>query len=374
MSVPLIPLFKVFMADDAGDKVKETLASGMITQASKVREFEERLARYLDHPYVLTLNSATSGLTLALRLLNLPVGSEVLCTPLTCLATNFPVLANGLKIKWVDVDQKTCNMSLDDLERKITTETKAVLFVHWGGSPIDMNRMKRICRDIPIIEDCAHAFGARYNREEKVGVTGNIAVFSFQAIKTLTTGDGGMIVLPNKELYERAKKLRWFGLDREKRSLPGKDFRLEEDVPEYGYKFHMNDINATIGLANFEGALFNLKQAGNTATYYNNELKNVKNVTLLTPLPGSFSSYWIYTMRVKNRENFIEFMTDRNVVVSQVHSRNDTHSCLREYSVPLPHLDKLSEEIICLPVGWWVSDSDRERIVSLVKEWSESVE
>jgi dTDP-4-amino-4,6-dideoxygalactose transaminase len=184
----MIPLFKVFMNNNM-EPVLNTLNSGMITQSQKVEEFESKLKEWFDYKNILTVNSATSGLTLALRLLNLKEGDEVLCTPLTCFATTCSVLANKLKIKWVDVDVNTCNMDLDDLKYKISSSTKAILVVHWGGSPIDLDKLKNIAGDIPIIEDCAHAFGAEYNGK-KIGCHENIAVFSLQAIKHLTTGDG----------------------------------------------------------------------------------------------------------------------------------------------------------------------------------------
>ena len=181
-------LFKVFMSDDTKEKVPEILTSGFITQGKKVEEFEEELKKTFDYPYILTLNSATSGITLALRMIkdrmNLTSEDEVLTTPLTCMATNEPILANGLKIKWVDVSRENCLMCLDDLERKITEKTKVVLFVHWGGYPLDLDRLNEILdrkekelgfRPL-IIEDCAHAFMSEY-KGKLVGTHGNYCVF-----------------------------------------------------------------------------------------------------------------------------------------------------------------------------------------------------
>lgn len=382
-----IPLFKVFMADNVSEEISKTLTSGYITQGKQVEKFERKLREYFNHPYLLTLNSATSGLTLALRLLNLPLGSEILCTPLTCTATNWPVLANGHHIKWVDADYNTCNMSIENLKQKISEKTAAILFVHWGGTPINLSEMIKIQKEaerkynkkIPIIEDCAHAFGAEYENK-KLGLHGNIAIYSFQAIKHLTTGDGGLIVLPDQKMYDRAKKLRWFGIDREKRSLPGKDFRLEEDIPEWGYKFHMNDINATIGLCNFEYIDDILVKCRNNADYYDEKLKNVIGVELietssigsLRSSVGSLRSPWIYSLRVHNKKSFIEFMEKRRIVVSQVHNRNDIHSCVKRYKTELPILNQLEKELICIPVGWWLTKENIEYIVNSIVEWSQT--
>jgi dTDP-4-amino-4,6-dideoxygalactose transaminase/GNAT superfamily N-acetyltransferase len=358
----------------------QTLRSGILTQHSQVENFETELKKWFNHPHLLTLNSATSGLTLALRLLNLPPRAEVLCSPLTCMATTCAALANNVTIKWVDVDDKTCNMDLDDLEKKISPNTKAILFVHWGGSPIDLDRLKKIAVNIPVVEDCAHSFGAEY-KGKMVGTTGNISVFSFQAIKHLTTADGGLILLPNEHLYKRAKLLRWYGIDREVRSGSGRDFRLETDIEEWGYKFHMNDLNATIGLANLCSMKDNLARVRENALYYDKNLPFEKfgeckeckesKIELVQQTIGGKSAYWIYTIKIlKDRESFIEFMFSRNVMVSQVHKRNDIHSCVNEFRCILPQLEKLDNQIICLPVGWWITNQQREYIVNCIKEWT----
>jgi dTDP-4-amino-4,6-dideoxygalactose transaminase len=371
----MLQLFKVFMHESVPCDVSRVLSCGLVTQGPKVEEFEGALRDWFQHPYILTLNSATSGLTLALRMLNLKEHDEVLASPLTCTATNWPILANGLLIKWVDVDPHTCNMNLDDLKSKITYKTKAVLFVHWGGSPVDLDKVDEIKsytkatfgHDLHVIEDCAHAFGAEYNGA-KIGTHGNICVFSLQAIKHLTTGDGGLLFLPNPTMYERAKLLRWYGISREQRSGGG-DFRLESDVVEWGYKFHMNDINATIGLSNLPHIEANLEQVRRNVSYYKDALADVDGVTLLHESPNSVSSYWIYTIKVNRKSEFIQFMKSKSVIVSQVHNRNDLHSCVAQFKCHLPILDQLEKDIICIPCGWWITENDREHVVRCIKEF-----
>ena len=283
--------------------------------------------------------------------------------------------SNGLKIKWVDVDSETCNINLNDLKEKITEKTKALIFVHWGGSPVDLGKVKEIQQyteekfgfKLQVIEDSAHAFGAEYNGS-KIGTHGNIGVFSLQAIKHLTTGDGGLIFLPNRELYERAKLLRWYGIDREKRSN-GKDFRMESDIPEWGYKFHMNDINATIGLSNLPYMNGNLEKIRDNAKFYDRELSGLNGVEICLQVPNSVSAYWLYTIKIKNKIKFIEFMKNKNIMVSQVHNRNDKHSCVKDFQVQLPVLDRIEDKIVCIPVGWWITEIDRKYIVECVSEF-----
>lgn len=220
------------------------------------------------------------------------------------------------------------------------------------------------------MEDCAHAIGAEF-KGAKLSNHGNICVFSLQAIKHLTAVDGGVITLPTQRLFERAKLIRWFGIDREKRSGSG-DFRMEPDIPEYGFKFHMNDVNARVGLCNLRHLPSILERCRANAAYYNAQLVQLPGIELLSPLgAGTQSSYWLYTFRVPgNRDRFIEHMKSRGIVASAVHQRNDVHSCVARFTSLLPQLNELAGEIICVPCGWWLSAADRSRIVDAIKAFS----
>ena len=376
------------MNKNVSKPLNEVLMSGYITHGKKVEEFESMLKQYLSNEHVLTLNSATAGLTLALRLLknkderfNWPGFDEkediVLAPCLTCFATTASIMANNANIKWLDVDLDTCNISLDDLKSKLTSKTKVIYLVHWGGTPVDLDKLKELKEyslkkfgfKPMIVEDCAHAFGAEYNNN-KIGSNENICVFSLQAIKILTTGDGGLITLPNKYLYDRCKLLRWYGIDRDKRNYKGKDFRLEHDITEYGYKFHMNDVNATIGINNLPFIDDLLKINRSNAKYYDEKLKGLNGIKLLSQNNKCNSSYWLYTLRVEKKLEFMNFMKEKKIMVSQVHNRNDINSCVKNYQSELPNMDLLEKEVICIPVGWWVLEKDREYIVNCIKEFS----
>ena len=219
-----------------------------------------------------------------------------------------------------------------------------------------------------IVEDCAHAFGAEYDNK-KLGNSENICVFSLQAIKQLTCGDGGIITLPNKNLYDRCKLLRWFGIDREKRNYKGKDLRLENDIAEYGYKFHMNDVNATIGMHNLPHIPTLVTKCRENAKYFDEKLKDIEGIKLLKRPPKSKSAYWLYTIRVLDgkKQEFMNKMKEAGIMTSQVHNRNDINSCVKDFQEPLPNLDILEKELVCVPVGWWLSSDDLEKIVEAIK-------
>lgn len=383
----MIPLFKVFMSEDVIKPINEILMSGFITQGPKVQEFETELKKFIGNPYILTLNSATAGLTLALRLLknkddnfNWPgfdINEDIVLTPaLTCFATTASILANNVNIRWLDVDFETANIDLNDLKNKLTEKTKVIYVVHWGGTPVDLDTLKEIQEyslhkfgfKPMIVEDCAHAFGSEYNNK-KIGNNENICVFSLQAIKHLTTGDGGLITLPNEILYERCKLLRWYGIDRDKRNYKGKDFRLENDIIEYGYKFHMNDINATIGLYNLPHMKSLLEKNRANALYFDEHLKNINNIKLMNNNPKNKSAYWLYTIRVLNNKKceFMEKMKESGIAVSQVHNRNDINTCVKDYQEKLPNLDIMEKELLCIPVGWWLSQENLGKIINTIK-------
>ena len=263
--------------------------------------------------------------------------SEVLASALTCTATNWPILANRFKIKWVDVDPNTMNLNLDDLESKLSPTTKAIMAVHWGGYPNDLNRLKGIqdkCQELygfrpMVIEDCAHSFGSTFDGKP-LGNHGNYCVYSLQAIKHISSVDGGVIVLPNKELYDRAKLLRWYGIDRENNS---KKYRCEENIPEWGFKFHMNDVNASIGKANLKYADKIVSAHQNNAKFYDLAFKDFDGVTVLERKENRESAFWIYSILVEDKQGFMNHMKEKNIIVSQVHERNDFHTCVDEFKV-----------------------------------------
>jgi dTDP-4-amino-4,6-dideoxy-D-glucose/dTDP-4-amino-2,4-dideoxy-beta-L-xylose transaminase len=378
----MIPLFKVFMSEDAPKIVSEVLMSGWIGQGKKVDDFEQKLRNFLKSEYLLTVNSGTSAEHLAIHILmsemGIAPGDTVVSTPLTCTATNWPLLANGLRILWSDIDPTTLNVDLDDFENKLCSPGKNGLppkigvVVHWGGYPVDELRLQDVKENYfdkwgaypVIVEDCAHAFGTLF-LGAPLPTYGNVCFYSFQAIKHLTCGDGGALIVPNEKMLKRGKLLRWYGINRDDRDR--RDFRCEAPIVEWGYKFHMNDINAAIGLANFPHMEWIIARQRLHAAYYDQMLEGTPGVTLLTRDDRVESSYWLYTMRVERKMDFIRMMTEKQIQVSKVHERNDIHPCVSEFRSCLPNLDSINDEIVSIPVGWWVHDEQRNYIVESIQ-------
>ena len=391
----MIPLFKVFMSDEAVSRASEVLKSGYIGQGAVVEEFEGSLRRLLNNDYIASTNSATSAEHLAYHLLRKPAelffnfpgeqsptrlkwqglcdGDEVLATPLTCTATNWPILANRLSIKWVDIDPETLSLDLDDLRRKITPRTKIISIVHWGGYPAPLDEIRKIQLEAKerfdffpiVIEDCAHGLGSRYE-SLPLGSHGNICTFSFQAIKHITSVDGGALALSDQNLYSRAKLLRWYGIDRDSNR---KDFRCEADISEWGYKFHMNDVSAAIGSENLKYLDYVSDGFKRCRDFYRERLAGFSGLSLIQNNGDNKRDWnpWLFSLLVQEKAGFYGNMHSKCISVSQVHERNDKHTCTADYRVSLPSLDKICEELICLPCGWWVSDDQLDYICNTIQ-------
>lgn len=363
----MIPLFKVFMPETVKETLFQTLTSGYIGEGEQVREFERSFGKWLGNPYVLSLNSGTSGLHLAYHLCIENPGDEIITTPMTCLATNAPIINTKQgKIVWADVNPKTGLIDADDIERKITGKTKAIVMVHWGGNPCDIEKINVIAQKygIKTIEDAAHSIGATYHGRRLGNNTSDFVVYSLQAIKHITTVDGGMLVCRNSSDYERAKLLRWYGIDR---SVQNKDLRCEEDVLEVGYKFHMNDVCATIGIEMMKYIDNIVAKHRENAKYYDENLK----IGYVAESFDSKSAYWLYTLLIENdrRDKFLEYMKENGIMVSKVHARNDKHSALKMFKTDLSGVDAFYSSMCCIPVGWWLSENDRENIVEIVNRF-----
>ena len=365
----MIPLFKVFMSKTAHESVRDVLSSGYIGEGPLVKEFEEALGRYIGNPNVVVVNSCTSALMLALRLSGVRAGDLVASTPMTCLATNEAILALGAIPVWVDVDVVTGNMSSESLARLMSKNTiKAILCVHWGGVPCDVVSINNLANlhSIPVIEDAAHAFGTEIDHT-KIGNHSDYVCFSFQAIKTLTCGDGGVLFVKDSETAKRARLMRWFGLDREQSS----DMRCQQDPAEFGYKMHMNDIDAAIGLSNLKHVEGLLKVTRGNAVAYDEAFDGMSTIMMPSIPDNVYPSYWLYTVGVKDASRFISHMRNRDIACSKVHDRNDTKMMFVDSRIELPGVASFDKYHVCIPVGWWLSVEQRNHVIESVRRYKD---
>ncbi len=360
----MIPLIKTLIPpkEILMPRLEEVLYSGYIAQGEAVNEFEIKLSEYLGNENCLTVNSGSAALHISLILAGVQAGDEVISTCITAEPTNTVISQTGAKIVWADIDPKTGNISPEDVEKKITSKTKAIMVVDYAGMPVDIKRFQEIEKkyNIPVIEDGAHAFGASYEGE-KIGNHFKYTIFSFQAIKHLTTVDGGLVCIKDKEEFEKAKLIRWFGISKGAT-------RKENDIKVQGYKYHMNNVNATIGLVQLENIATVIDTYISNGKYYDEELKNIDGIELMEYYPNSEPSYWLYTLKVRDKEKFMKVMQEKGIMASDLHKRNDTHTIFSSSKTELPNVDQFEKGWVHIPCGWWVSTEDRKYIVDAIKQ------
>jgi len=341
--------------------LENIIYSGYIAQGEKVEEFERTFENFIGGGNSLSLNSGTAALHIALILAGVKNGDEVISTALTAEPTNVAVKMVGAKIRYADIDNNTGNISPESIEKCINVKSKAIIVVDYAGTPVDVKKIQAISLkyNIPVIEDAAHALGSKYNGI-KAGNHFPFTVFSFQAIKHLTTIDGGMLQIKDNELYEKGKVIRWFGLDKNKS-------RLENDITYQGYKYHMNNVNAVIGLVQLQNIDKIISKYVKNGKYLDENLENVNGVELIKYYPNSEPSYWLYTLKVDNRDKFISYMGKNGIMASMLHKRNDSHTFLNDFHENLPNLNKFYDKMVHIPSGWWVSQEDCDKMISLIK-------
>jgi len=193
-------------------------------------------------------------------------------------------------------------------------------------------------------------------------------MFSLQAIKHFTTVDGGLLLCKDQSDYERGKLLRWYGIDRDAKR---KEFRCEEDIIEYGYKYHMNDISATIGIEQLKYIDEIVSKHIDNQEYYDQKLQRIKGISVIKKPEVSKSSSWLYTMHIEKRDLFSTWMSEQGVMTSRVHERNDKHTAFSDSMCSLPNVERFNNTQVSIPVGWWITDEDREYIVNKIQEFSD---
>ncbi|HEY3413511.1 MAG TPA: DegT/DnrJ/EryC1/StrS family aminotransferase [Armatimonadota bacterium] len=358
-----IPLFKVFLApeDVLMPRLRDVLYSGQISEGEAVYEFERQFSAFVGLPNVLSFYSGTAALHAALILAGVQPGDEVISTPMTAEPTNMAIRHAGANIVWADVDTANGNLTGESIAEMITPRTRAIMVVHYGGVPAAMHGIRRVSEKagVPVIEDAAHALGARYGNLP-IGALSEHAMFSLQAIKHMTTVDGGMLACKDPDDLPKGRSVRWFGIDRQ---AP----RTEVDVSRVGYKYHMNNVNATIGLAQLEHIEPVIERHIANGRYFDAALRGIPGLDVCTWDEAAEPSYWFYTVLADRRDDLARYLTEHGIGNSQAHKRNDLHSVFASSRRELPGLDSFYSRMLHIPCGWWVSDEDREFIADTIR-------
>lgn len=311
----MIPVFKPAYGEEELEALRESIETGWIGPGPKTREFEERFAKYIGTRFAVAVNSATAALHLSLCVAGVE-GGEVLTTPMTFISTNHAILYNRAIPVFTDIEPDTLNVRVEEIRKNITDRARAIVVVHFGGHACDMDPILEIAceRGIPVIEDTAHGCGGEY-KGRKLGGFGNFGCFSFAAVKNLTTGDGGMITTNDEAAYERFLKLRWLGITRDTWSRVGfsKEYSWRYDVEELGFKYHMNDLAAAIGLVQLRKLDQMNDRRRELFFRYNHLLKGIPG--LETPVCKEYAKHAChnYVIKLDRRDELSEFLKEHGV-------------------------------------------------------------
>ncbi len=359
-----VPLFKTFLPPKnvLMPALEDVLYSGYISEGSPVEAFEKKFEECFNLKNCVSFNSGTAALHAALVLAGVEQGDEVISTPMTAEPTNMAIKHAGGKIVWADVDPCNGNLTAESISANITNRTKAIMVVHYGGIPAPIKSIREVAKahGLPVIEDAAHTLGSKYDGKP-IGHHSEFVMFSFQAIKHMTTIDGGMLSCQKKEDAQKGKIIRWFGIDR-------KADRTNVDIKEIGYKYHMTNIPATIGIVQLDYIKSIIDRHIDNGKYYDDNLKNIEGLEICSWDNVAEPSYWFYTVLVERQADFIRHFEGKGISATTVHKRNDLHSVFADSCCPLPGVDTFYSRMVHIPCGWWVTNEDREFIVETINE------
>jgi len=360
----MIPLFKVNTSPEAPAAVARVLESGMTGEGPEVKLFTSSLQKRFGTDNVVATNSCTSAMVMALKLAGVGHGDLVISTPYTMVATNMAIISVGAHIVWADVtyddlllDRHSIESLFLGLGRK-AKKVKAIVATAVGGLyPAGLDMF-----GIPVILDCAHAVGTVVN-DIHISARYDFSCFSFQSIKQLSTGDGGALVFKDNNLKERANNMKWFGISRNApEGVSRLAHQMEADILEPGYKFHMNDIAAAIGNANIANLDSNISIARKQAARYTGEFSHMG---FLPPYVPEYikPSWWLYWIRVPNRDKFIEHMISKGISVSRMWRLNYEYSVFGRQKALCKKAELAAREVVFIPIGPWLSDDNVDYIL-----------
>lgn len=364
-----ISLFRPHIPKGALAELQDTLNTRWIGQGPKVAKFEEEFSsRFCESLPGVAVGSGTDALHLAYILAGVGPGDEVITPVFTCTATNIPLLYLGARPIFVDVEPGTLNIKTDELEKLVTPKTKAIVCVHYGGLPCNMDEIKLVAEKygLQVIEDAAHAVGARY-KNRSIGSISDFTMFSFQAIKHITTGDGGYLAIKDPEKLEMAKRIRWFGIDRSRKQLG----IWENDIKEVGFKYQMTDLGASMGLAALKEFDTTLEYRRELMFRYQNRLQETESFSVLSKETSeTYHAAWLFTIKSNRRKDLQNMLAQNGIETNQVHYRNDRYSIFGTDRLNLNNMDEVEDKYLVLPLHTQMNIGDVDRITDLINNFN----
>ncbi|MBB2184189.1 UDP-4-amino-4,6-dideoxy-N-acetyl-beta-L-altrosamine transaminase [Lachnospiraceae bacterium MD1] len=367
-----IPYGTQSIDDDDIQAVINTLKADYLTTGPKISEFEDCVAKYVGAKYAVAVSNGTAALHVACLAAGISKGDEVITTPITFVASANSVLYCGATPVFADIDPKTYNIDPKDIRKKITAKTKAIIAVHFTGQPCDMDEIKKIADEfnLIVIEDAAHALGAVY-KGRRIGTISDMTTFSFHPVKHITTGEGGMIVTNNKELYQKLSIIRSHGITRNPELMSCNDGPWYYQQLELGYNYRMTDIQCALGISQMKKLDFFISRRLEIVDRYNNAFKDNENILIPYQLDGCYNSWHLYVIQVMNRDRrrVVEALIAKGIGVNVHYIPVYTQPYYRSHGysdVVCPNAETAYSRFISLPIFPKLSKEEQDYVIEQV--------
>ena len=372
----MIPLFQPSIGEREVEYVTEVLLGKWLGTGPKVGLLEKKLAEYTNASYVVGVNSGTAALHLALKVLDVRPNDEVIVPTISFVSTAHAVKYVGARVIFADVIPDRLSIDIKDVERKISKRTKAVIVMHYGGHPVDMDEFVDLCesQNITLLEDAAHAFGASY-KKEKIGSLTDLTCFSHHAVKNLSTGLGGSITTFNRSTEQKLKQLRWCGISKDtwsRSARPENVYAWSYKIPDLGYQYSLSDINAAIGLAQLERIDQMQADRRRLVTIYNEAFKDLNWLELPKEESWAESSWHLYYVKLERRNELIAHLKEHDIA-SGVHyfplHRHDYYQNILNRNPYCPVSERQWRRVLSLPLFPDMSELEQEQVISAIRSF-----
>ena len=370
----MIPYGRQTIEEDDIQAVVDVLRSDYLTTGPKIAEFEKMVADYVGAKYAVAISNGTSALHAACFAAGIQPGDEVITTPLTFAASANCVLYCGGTPVFADVDPKTYNIDPEDIRRKITDKTKAIIAVHLAGQPCDMDEIHKIAKehDLLVIEDGAHALGSVY-KGKKVGTLSDMTTFSFHPVKPITTGEGGMIVTDNEELYQKMMLFRSHGITRDENLMTRNDGPWFYQQLDLGYNYRITDIQCALGCSQMKKLDRFLARRKQIVARYNEAFADCENIITPYQLPETESGWHLYIVQVKNcdRRKVFEALREQGIAVNVHYIPVYMHPYYQEHGykdVHCKNAEEIYSHIITLPLYPALTEEQQKFVIEKIMD------
>ena len=372
-----IPFFLPEIKNEDKKMVVTAMSNSSLTDGPKLKEFEKKFARFTNSKFSVGVSNATSALLLSLNAIGIQKGDEIIIPDMTFIATSSAVILSGGIPVLADIKKDDLTISPESIERSVTKKTKAIIVVHFAGTPCNMDRIKKIARknNLKIVEDCAHAIGTFYKKRH-VGSIGDVGCFSFYPTKNITTFEGGMIITNNKKIFEYTKKARNHGITKTLTQRYSKGRPWEYDIIEPGYNFRLDEIRSSLGINQLKRIKKINSKRKKICQYYNKGLGNIKGIDVPELFPNNGEhSYHLYIIQTGkkfglSRDSLVKKLKTSGITTTVHYKPLHKFSVMKEYAKIYDKLNNSKhayKEILSLPLYLGLTLKQQDYVINQIK-------